>query len=649
MNLTALSGPEPTIGSGILPAAAGEGPPFTLPLAFPSAPAPLADGGAKPWRTAVPTLAATLHSDASGLPLSGQLDGGAAARAVVCLPLPAESDVVAATEGDKDPLPLPTEATSEQPVVAKANADKQPTSSKHSLDWHGERSTIDPKAPPPSLPPRASDIAQSLHGARTKPALAAKPSALPSETTREPSDPAPPAAVAPAITHAAPPPPPNVVIDVTAQRHDDASPSAGDPEDQVTEPPVGDDRLTPPSSSGELDSGLTPKAATFGPAVAPRAGGLSGNPPGERPPSIDRSPSAPITLATALTSAAPHRLEAARPSSGREGKRPALDTQTDQPDNAAPSPQLEFPSVTNTASAVSPPLAMTPAAPPPAATAGLSAPPKATATSASAAGTEAPGPGRAHKTPPASPRAAERRSASAERLAEPATASPADPAAPPSSDSKAPANSATPLVDASAAPAPQSPSAASPTPPLAPQAAAPREAPAPAEPQPTPRLHVASPRFAEEVGIAIARRPGGLASGDELVLQIEPANMGRVRVELRFAPGGALEAVVSADQPHVLDQLRANGADLHRSLIEAGGRADIAPPRFEARADSSLGLPSQGGQTHSGGNGQPGQQGGHGQQGSRAALPYPFDPATTPAATQHFRSTAVTGRLDLLA
>ncbi len=649
MNLPPLSGPEPTAGTGILSAAAGEGPPFTLPLAVPPAASPMADGGAKPWHNAVPTLVATSHSDASAFPLSGQIVGRAVAEAVVCLPLQGNSDVVAATEGDKEPLPLPAQATSEQPVVAKVKAAEQPPSSKHSLDWHGERSTIDLKAPPLSLPPRASDNAQPLHGAPTEPALTAEPAALPSETTREPSDPAPPAAVAPAITHAAPPPPPSVTIDVTAQRHDDASPSAGDPEDQATEPPIGDDRQTPPSSSDELDSGLTPQAATFGPAVAPRASGLSGNPPSERPPSIDRSPPAPITLATAPTPAAPRRLEAARPSSGGEGKRSALETQTDRPDSAAPSPPLELPSVTNTAPAAPPALAMTPAAPPSAATAGFSQPPEAAATSTSAAGTEATGPGRAHKTSPAFPHAVERRDAAAERLAEPATAPLADLAASPLPDSKAAATSAAPLVDTSTAAAPQPPSASSPTPPPAPQAAAPREPPAPAEPQAAPRLHVASPRFAEEVGIAIARRSGGLASGDELVLQIEPANMGRIRVALRFAADGALESLISADQPHVLDRLRANGADLHRSLIEAGGRADIAPPRFEARADSSPGLPSQGGQTHSGGNGQPGQQGGQGQQGSRTALPYPLDPATTPAAIQHFRSTGVTGRLDLLA
>ena len=174
--------------------------------------------------------------------------------------------------------------------------------------------------------------------------------------------------------------------------------------------------------------------------------------------------------------------------------------------------------------------------------------------------------------------------------------------------------------------------------------------PAPPPPTPLPRLDIASPRFAEQVGIAIARRPGGLQPGDELVLQIEPADLGRIRVELHFAPDGKLEAVVSADQARVLDQLRLHSAELHRGLVEVGGRSDIAPPRFETRQEPGAGFAQQSGNAagQQPGGGQGGNGHGQSQNGPRASFAYAPDPP--PDLHRDLRPLRIAaGRLDLIA
>lgn len=164
---------------------------------------------------------------------------------------------------------------------------------------------------------------------------------------------------------------------------------------------------------------------------------------------------------------------------------------------------------------------------------------------------------------------------------------------------------------------------------------------------PLPRVDVATPRFAEHVGIAITRRPGGLQPGDELILQIEPAHLGRIRIELNFAPDGKLEALVSADQPRVLDQLKLHASDLHRALIEAGGRSDIAAPRFEPRQDSagSFAAPGGGPQHFASGNG---GGSGHSPHQPRTGFAYPADAQPEADRPAQPLPTAA-GRLDLIA
>ncbi len=163
-----------------------------------------------------------------------------------------------------------------------------------------------------------------------------------------------------------------------------------------------------------------------------------------------------------------------------------------------------------------------------------------------------------------------------------------------------------------------------------------------------PPIAFASPRFAEDVGIALARRVAAGGSTQEMVLRIEPADLGRIVIQLQFDERGALQAVLSADQPRVLEQLRHNAPELQRALADAVGRNDVAPLRFEGRGDAgSNGSNSSGftGQQQSAGQG----SGGGGQAQHRHL---PFAPGhevlgELPAAFQ--RLATVSSRLDLLA
>jgi len=169
-----------------------------------------------------------------------------------------------------------------------------------------------------------------------------------------------------------------------------------------------------------------------------------------------------------------------------------------------------------------------------------------------------------------------------------------------------------------------------------------------AAPVPQPSVAFHSPRFAEEVGLAIARRaPAGLSGTDEMVLRIEPTHLGRIEVQLRFDDRGGLEAVLSADQPRVLEQLRLGSADLHRALVDNSGRTDVAPLRFEGRTEgfaATSGQGSSGNGQQAGGQGQPGQHGqGRAQVHAQAGDLLP----DLPPAFQRLR--AAGGRVDLIA
>lgn len=101
-------------------------------------------------------------------------------------------------------------------------------------------------------------------------------------------------------------------------------------------------------------------------------------------------------------------------------------------------------------------------------------------------------------------------------------------------------------------------------------------------------------RIGHETGVAIARHVAAESGGDMIVVRLDPVEMGRIEVTLRFDDKGTLRAVVAADNPVALDLLRRDSADLGRALADAGVRADAQTLRFDTRAGTDAG--GQGGQ-----------------------------------------------------
>ncbi|MEN3953267.1 flagellar hook-length control protein FliK [Iodidimonas sp. SYSU 1G8] len=111
-------------------------------------------------------------------------------------------------------------------------------------------------------------------------------------------------------------------------------------------------------------------------------------------------------------------------------------------------------------------------------------------------------------------------------------------------------------------------------------------------------LAVAPGRFGRDLGVEISHRV--LKGDDEITIRLDPAELGRVEVRLSIDRDNGLKAVVSADNPAVLDLMRREAGDLVRALGDAGVRSDSQSLRFDARDGGS----GQGGQT-GGQGGQP--------------------------------------------
>ncbi|MEE4452338.1 flagellar hook-length control protein FliK [Novosphingobium resinovorum] len=139
-------------------------------------------------------------------------------------------------------------------------------------------------------------------------------------------------------------------------------------------------------------------------------------------------------------------------------------------------------------------------------------------------------------------------------------------------------------------------------------------------------------RFGADVGVAIARALDG--GRDDLLIRIDPRDMGRIDVRLSFDDGGTLRAVVSADSPAVLDLLRRESPHLDRALGDAGIRADAQSLRFD------------GGQ---GGGGTAGQQRGGQHQAMTPSETARLPGGATDGAEPILRSLRGSGHVDLMA
>ena len=100
---------------------------------------------------------------------------------------------------------------------------------------------------------------------------------------------------------------------------------------------------------------------------------------------------------------------------------------------------------------------------------------------------------------------------------------------------------------------------------------------APDESQPV--LEARAGQLGREMGVEIARRIS--AGVEELVIRLDPAELGRISIRMSLTDQGSLRAVLAADAPAALEVLRHEIGDLGRALEQAGVRTDADSLRFD--------------------------------------------------------------------
>ncbi|TFI59642.1 hypothetical protein E2493_04005 [Sphingomonas parva] len=105
-------------------------------------------------------------------------------------------------------------------------------------------------------------------------------------------------------------------------------------------------------------------------------------------------------------------------------------------------------------------------------------------------------------------------------------------------------------------------------------------------------------RIGREMGVEIARRVS--AGQDEMLIRLNPQEMGRIEVRLSFDDAGAVRAVLASESPAALEMLRRETSDLARSLADAGVRSDAQSFRFDRGGSESFGQRGQSGGNHHG-------------------------------------------------
>lgn len=109
------------------------------------------------------------------------------------------------------------------------------------------------------------------------------------------------------------------------------------------------------------------------------------------------------------------------------------------------------------------------------------------------------------------------------------------------------------------------------------------------EPKAEPVVAAQPGRFGHDLGVEIARRVA--AGGDQLVVRLSPAELGRIEVRMSFDDRGGLSTVFAADNRAALDMLRRDSADLSRALSDAGFRSEASTMRFDTGDRGSGGQP----------------------------------------------------------
>lgn len=88
-----------------------------------------------------------------------------------------------------------------------------------------------------------------------------------------------------------------------------------------------------------------------------------------------------------------------------------------------------------------------------------------------------------------------------------------------------------------------------------------------------------------QLGVHIAR--AAPTRVDRLLLQLEPASLGRVEVRLEFHHDHQVSAVIAAERPDTLDALQRDARVLERSLQQAGLRLDSDGLTFSLKREQA--------------------------------------------------------------
>lgn len=138
-------------------------------------------------------------------------------------------------------------------------------------------------------------------------------------------------------------------------------------------------------------------------------------------------------------------------------------------------------------------------------------------------------------------------------------------------------------------------------------------------------------KVAREMGLEIARQV--TAGGSELVIRLDPAELGRINIRMSMNEQGQLRAVVAADAPSVIEAIRNDIPELSRALEQAGVRTDSQSFRFDRGGGDAGGQWQQRYQQQQQGNAR------HGEAGAFAGLE--DEPV--------YRPMALNGRINMMA
>ena len=88
-----------------------------------------------------------------------------------------------------------------------------------------------------------------------------------------------------------------------------------------------------------------------------------------------------------------------------------------------------------------------------------------------------------------------------------------------------------------------------------------------------------------QIGLQIAK--AAPARIERVLVQLEPASLGRVEVRLEFYRDNQVSAVIAADRPDTLDALQRDARVLERGLHQAGLRLDSDGLTFSLKREQA--------------------------------------------------------------